>query len=76
MPKSRSKRQIKQPPPKPIPKASPEWVPISFFLFLLSGVVIIILNYVGVFPGGTANWRLYYGLALMAASFVVATRWY
>lgn len=76
MPKSRSKRQTKQPPPKPKPKHSPEWVGISFFLLLGSGVAIIIANYLSLFPGGVANWRMFYGLILVSASFVVATQWH
>ena len=76
MPKSRSKRKRRQPPPKPKPRRSPPFVGWLFFTLLLSGVVIIIGNYLGVFPGGTANWRLWYGLALVAGSFMVATQWH
>ena len=74
MPKSRSKRRLRQPPPKPKPKQSPEWVAVSFFLLLGTGVVVLIGNYVGVF-GEAANWRLWYGLGLVSAGFIVATRW-
>jgi len=74
MPKSRSKRRPRQPPPKPKPKQSPEWVAVSFFLLLGTGVVVLIGNYVGVF-GEAANWRLWYGLGLVSAGFIVATRW-
>ena len=76
MPKSRSKRQRRQPPPRPKPKRSQEFVGPLFFTLLLTGVVVIIGNYVQLFEPVTANWRLWYGLGLIAASFVVATQWH
>jgi hypothetical protein len=76
MPKSRSKRRRRQPPPKAKPRRSPALVGFFFFTVLLSGVTIIIGNYVGLFGGGTSNWRLWYGLGLVAASFMVATQWH
>ena len=76
MPKSRSKRRRRQPPPKPKPKRSPAFVGPLFFMLLLTGVAIIIGNYVDIFSGGTANWRLWYGLGLVAAAFGVATQWH
>jgi Cell division protein CrgA len=76
MPKSRGKRKKRQPPPKPKPKKSPPWVGVLFFVFLAAGVTIIITNYFGVYEGGTSNPRLFYGLGLISASFVVATRWH
>jgi hypothetical protein len=75
MPKSRSKRRPRQPPPKPKRKRSAEWVGALFFTALLCGAVIIIGNYIGIF-GDTANWRLWYGLGLVAVSFLVATQWH
>ena len=76
MPKSRSKRVRRQPPPKPKPKSSPPWVGTTFFVFLLAGATVIIVNYMNVFEGGTSNARLFYGLGLISASFIVATRWH
>jgi Cell division protein CrgA len=75
MPKSRSKRTRKQPPPKPKPKQSPPWVGALFFVLLGLGVTLIIVNYLGVFPGGTRPLYLFVGLGLMGASFVLATQW-
>ena len=47
-----------------------------FFTLLLTGVAVIIGNYADVFGDGTANWRLWYGLALVSVSFLVATQWH
>ena len=76
MPKSRSKRRPRRPPPKAKPRRSPEWVGAFFFVLLGTGVVIIVCNYVDLFPGGAANWRLFYGLGLISASFIVSTQWH
>ena len=76
MPKSKSKRKRRQPPPKVNPRKSDPWVGALMMTLLLAGMVILILNYVDVFPGGAANWRLFYGLGIITASFVVATRWH
>ncbi|MDQ3985773.1 MAG: cell division protein CrgA [Actinomycetota bacterium] len=76
MPKSRSKRRRRQPPPKPKPKKSAIWVPALFFTLLGAGVLIIIGNYMGIFPGDTSNPRLWYGLGLISGSFIVATNWH
>ena len=76
MPRSRSKRQRRQPPPRPKPKKSPQWVGALFFTLLGVGVLVIVGNYVQIFGGETSNFRLWYGLGLVAAAFVVATRWH
>ena len=76
MPKSRSKRTVRQPPPKAKPKTSPEWLGILFFILLGTGVVILVANYMGLFPGGFANWRLLYGLVLFCGALIVATQWH
>ncbi|MBA2427547.1 MAG: cell division protein CrgA [Actinobacteria bacterium] len=76
MPKSKSKRRRPQPPPKPKPKKSPPWVGALFFVLLGLGVAVIILNYLSLVPGGTRPVNLFIGLGLMAAAFVVATRWH
>lgn len=76
MPKSKSKRVTRQPPPKPKPKTSPLWVGALFFTLLMTGVFVIIFNYLGLLPGENAAWALWYGLGLISASFVVATQWH
>lgn len=75
MPKSRSKRVRRQPPPQPKPKRSPTWVAALFYALMGSGVFVIIGNYAGLM-GATSNPRLFYGLALILGAFMVATRWH
>ncbi|HVF53586.1 MAG TPA: cell division protein CrgA [Actinomycetota bacterium] len=76
MPKSRSKRTKRQPPPKAKPKKSPLWVAALFFTLLGTGVLVIVINYLGILPFETQNWALWYGLGLITVSFGVATRWH
>jgi hypothetical protein len=63
----------------PIPrevKVSPRWVPVLMFIFLISGLLVIILNYLGVMPtasGEASNWYLLGGLGLITAGFITAT---
>jgi hypothetical protein len=76
MPKSRSKRQKHQPPPKAKPKQSPVWVGGLFFTLMGAGVLVIIAHYLGLLPGGTQPYQLWVGLGLIAAAFVVATQWH
>ena len=77
MPKSKSKRRSYQPPPKPKPKPSPRWFGVGILVFLFSGVLIIVLNYLALIPGQTAasNLYLWIGLGLIAVGFGAATQW-
>lgn len=63
----------------PIPreaKVSPTWVPVLMFTTLGLGMIIIVINYLGVLPGGADNWYLLGGLALITVGFVTATRFH
>jgi hypothetical protein len=63
----------------PIPKSekvSPPWVPAVMFTCLILGMVIIIVNYTGVLPGGTDNKYLILGLALITGGFITATQYH
>lgn len=73
MPKSKSKRVTRQPPPKPKPKQSPAWVGALFFTLLMAGVIVIVAHYLG---GGERAYQLWVGLGLIAGGFVVATQWH
>ena len=76
MPKSkvRKKRKGKQPPPRQItpPKQkgpSPTWYIVLMFGLMGVGVLIILLNYIGILPGGTANKYLIAGLVGIGVGF-------
>jgi hypothetical protein len=77
VPQSRSKRRRYQPPPKPKPPPSAPWVPVLFFVLLGLGFVVILARYIfsATLPFLDQPWILFVGLALIAAAFVVATRW-
>ena len=75
MPKSKSKRRRYQPPPKPKPKPSPKWFGPLILAFMGAGVVVIVLNYLGLMPGGSAeNKWLWIGLGSIAVGFIGATQ--
>jgi hypothetical protein len=63
----------------PIPKyekMSPPWVPVLMFVLLGVGSLLIIVNYLGILPGGTENWYLVVGLALILGGIGVATQYH
>ena len=41
-----------------------------------SALLGIMLNYLGVFPGGASNVYLFVGLGLIVVGFIAATRWH
>jgi hypothetical protein len=55
--------------------SSPWWVPALMLTFFGVGVVGIVLNYLGVLPGGASNVYLLIGLGLIVAGFVTATQY-
>ncbi len=62
-------------PPTPnIKKSSPRWVPALMFALFALGIIVIILNYVGVLPGETSNAYLMLGLAFITGGFITATQ--
>ncbi|HYU56813.1 MAG TPA: cell division protein CrgA [Actinomycetota bacterium] len=82
MPRSKSKRQRYQPPPRKKPKPSPKWFGGLILGLLLAGVVVI-LGYYGLVPGfpwagdqpGANPALLFIGLGLIAVGFGAATQW-
>jgi len=64
-------------PPQPKSKKhSPLWVPVAMFTLLVTGLLVIVLNYLGLLPGGDAqNSDLILGLALMVGGFVLSTQY-
>jgi Cell division protein CrgA len=68
----------------PVPrelKSSPMWVPVLMFSLLGLGVLVIFLNYLGVFPefwifpDGTSNAYLGIGLGAICGGILVATQY-
>jgi hypothetical protein len=61
----------------PVPKEykeSPRWVAVTMFALLIIGMGVIVVNYLGVLPGGASNWYLLVGLGFITAGFITATR--
>lgn len=78
MPKSKSKRRTYQAPPRKKPKPSPRWFGALILVLMAIGVVMIVLNYLGLIPGqggNASNVYLFLGLGLIAAGFMAATQW-
>jgi hypothetical protein len=62
----------------PIPKeykVSPTWVPVLMFALLIGGMLVIIINYLGLLPGGANNWYLLLGLGMITGGFITATQY-
>jgi hypothetical protein len=62
----------------PIPKktkVSPRWMGISIIALFVVGVLIIILNYGNVLPGGVSNWWLVAAIGSIFAGLMVATQY-
>ncbi|HEX9969319.1 MAG TPA: cell division protein CrgA [Acidimicrobiales bacterium] len=59
-------------------KVSPRWVPILMLVLLVSGMLVIISNYLpgaGILPGDTDNKWLLIGLGLITGGFITATKY-
>jgi hypothetical protein len=77
MPKSKSKRRRYQAPPKPKPKPSPRWFGVAILAFMGAGVLVIVLNYLGLMPfspNGARNMWLWVGLGSISVGFIGATQ--
>lgn len=63
----------------PVPqefKVSPTWVPVLMFTLLVAGGLIIMVNYLGVLPGGTDNMYLLLGLGCILGGIITATNFH
>ena len=77
MPKSKGRKKAKRrppPPPKPDPikekGPSPAWYQAVMFSLMGIGVLVIVLNYIGIF-GDTTNLLLLIGLGMIAGGFMM-----
>jgi hypothetical protein len=73
VPVSKSKRSRYTPPPPKNKPPSMMWVPALMFSLLITGTLVIVLNYLGVLPGEQQNRYLLLGLVEITAGFVAAT---
>lgn len=67
------------PAPQARRKPSPRWVPILMFALWGVGLLVIILNYMGVMPGGGedgSGWYLIAGLVSILGGIMVATQYH
>ncbi len=63
-------------PPKPkSAKRSPLWVPAVMGTALLTGVAVIVINYLGLLPGNAENRYLFLGLVLVVFGFSLAANY-
>ena len=63
----------------PVPKnirKSPRWFGVTILALLILGVLLILLNYSNVLPGGVSVWYLVGGLVMIFAGFLMATRYH
>jgi hypothetical protein len=62
----------------PIPKDvrhSPRWYGVTVLVLMVLGVLMILLNYLGVLPGSVTVWYLIGGLGVIFVGFLMATRY-
>ena len=57
-------------------KASPKWFGILIIAMFLLGVLIVILNYAGILPGGVNNLWLIGSIGAIFAGLLLATRYH
>ena len=73
MPVSKGKRSRYTPPSPKKEAPSPLWVPVLMFALLITGTLVIVVNYLGILPGEQQNRYLLLGLAEITAGFIMAT---
>ena len=61
--------------PVDLPGPSAPWVPVLMFSLLGLGVLMILLNYLSVFPAAPSNWYLLGGLGLVLGGIFTATQY-
>lgn len=81
MPKSKGRRKPKRqqpqaPPPPKQEKTSPTWYVALMFSLMAIGGVVIILNYIGLLPGGTDNLWLFGGLGAIGVGFLMTMNYH
>jgi hypothetical protein len=76
VPQSKSKRSRYTPPPTKKKPPSPLWVPVALTTLLVTGLLVVVLNYLALLPSGdTQNRYLLLGIGLISAGFLMATNY-
>jgi Cell division protein CrgA len=57
-------------------KTSPKWMGILIIVMFLLGVLVVILNYAGLLPGGVNNLWLVAAIGAIFAGLILATRYH
>lgn len=80
MPKSKGRRRQSRTVIKPVQhkdtKVSPTWYVVLMFSLMAIGVLVIILNYIDLVPGGQRSMFLYSGLGAIAAGFLMTMNYH
>ena len=50
---------------------SPTWYVVTMFGLMAVGILVILVNYMGILPGNTNNWYLIGGLAMIGVGFAM-----
>jgi hypothetical protein len=74
VPRSKSKRSRYTPPPPKKKAPSKLWVPVTMFTMMITGVAVVILNYLELLFGEASNNFLFVGLGLITGGFILSTR--
>ena len=84
MPKSKGRQKAKRgaraynlsPARKKRRRSSPRWYGALILVVMAAGVLVIVLNYIGLMPGAPNNLWLWVGLGLILAGVIGTTFWY
>lgn len=71
--KSKQRSYVPKPKPKKQPKKSPKWYGPMVISVMIAGVLIIVLNYIGIFGNEGDPKYLYAGLGTITLGFLLAT---
>jgi Cell division protein CrgA len=74
-PKSVQSNRYTPPIPKNV-KTSPRWMGIAIIVLFLLGVLVVILNYADLLPGGVNNLWLVAAIGAIFAGLILATRYH
>jgi hypothetical protein len=76
-PSNQSLRSSRYTPPVPKSvKTSSRWLGLAILALFLSGVLVVILDYAGLLPGGVSNLWLVAAIGLIFVGLILATRYH